>query len=56
MSQRQSEKDVDKDTESVETKEVKDVTPELKAREGPNIVLDAGQLRVRFRKRWYQFW
>ena len=56
MSQRQSEKDVEKDTESVETKEVKDVTPELKAREGPNIVLDAGQLRVRFRKRWYQFW
>ena len=31
----------EKDTDSVETKQVKDASPKVQAREGPRVVLDA---------------
>ncbi|EKM58258.1 uncharacterized protein PHACADRAFT_171522 [Phanerochaete carnosa HHB-10118-sp] len=46
----------EKDTESVETKEVQDATPKVQAREGPKIVLDAGEQHLRVRQRWWQIW
>lgn len=46
----------EKDTDSVETKEVQDASPEVKAREGPKIVLDAGEQHLRVRRRWWQLW
>ena len=46
----------EKDTESIETKEVEDLSPKLKAREGPKVHLDSGIQHVRFRKRWWQVW
>ena len=54
---RLSEKDSEKgDTESIETKEVKDASPQLKSHEGPKILLDSGEERIRFRKSWWQLW
>ena len=55
-SEKVDEKYNEKDTDSIETKEVQDLSPKVKAREGPRVVLDAGSERVRFRKRWYQLW
>lgn len=46
----------EKDTESISTKEVEEVSPKVQAREGPKIVLDTGEQRVRFRRRWWQIW
>lgn len=51
-----NEKTSDKDTESIETKEVPYISPKAKGRDGPKIVLDTGVERVRFRQRWWQIW
>lgn len=51
-----NEKDVEKDNESVSTQEVQDALPTVNAREGPKIVLDSGEERVRFKKHWWQLW
>ena len=50
-----SERDCEKDTESVSTKEVQD-SPAVKAREGPKVFLDSGEERVRYKKSWWQIW
>nr|CAD98883.1 ABC protein [Phanerodontia chrysosporium] len=46
----------EKDTDSVETKQVKDASPKVQAREGPRVVLDAGEQHLRVRRRWWQLW
>ncbi|GJE88588.1 ABC transporter C family protein [Phanerochaete sordida] len=52
-----SDKASEKDTESIETKDVKDVVPEKgKARDVPRVVLDSGEQHMRVRRRWYQLW
>lgn len=51
-----SDKASEKDTESVETKEVQDATPKIQAREGPKIVLDAGKQHLRVRQHLWQIW
>ena len=51
-----SEKDIEKDAESVETKEVQETPGTTKARDAPRLVLDKGEEHVRYRKRWYQLW
>lgn len=52
-----SEKDIEKDAESVETKEVQE-TPALtaKGRDAPKLVLDQGEEHVKYRKHWWQLW
>lgn len=54
-----TEKDVEngeKDTESVETKEVQEAPTLVKGRDDPRLVLDQGQEHVRVRKHWWQQW
>lgn len=53
-----SEKDCEKDTDSVLTKEVgdKDASTLPKGREAPKLVLDSGEERVRYRRQWWQMW
>ena len=50
-----SEKDIEKDAESVETRTVKE-TPALssKGRDAPKLFLDKGEEHVRYRKHWWQ--
>ena len=50
------EKDLEKDVESVETKEVQEAPENTKARDAPRLVLDKGEEHIRFRKRWWQLW
>lgn len=51
-----SEKDLEKDAESVETKEVPEAPESGKARDAPKLFLDKGEERVRYRKSWWQVW
>ena len=51
-----SEKDLEKDTESVETKEVQEAPLHAKERDAPRLVLDKGEEHVKYRKRWWQVW
>lgn len=55
-SERDTEKDIEKDAESVSTKEVQETPVSSKDRDAPRLVLDRGEEHVKYRKRWYQQW
>ena len=52
-----SEKDVEKDADSVLTKEVQEAPDSSnKERDVPKLVLDTGKEHVRYRRHWWQLW